>query len=71
MKMINYDNVVIENPHPLVLYLYPMNNMFAKPIEVTDHASIGYSPSNTVQLTCSGISKYHLRIERKEKKVYY
>ncbi len=61
------NNTIIEKPYPLILYLYPMNNLTAKPIKITDEASIGYSPSNTVQLTCSGISKYHVQIQKKER----
>ena len=61
------DRTVIEKPYPFNLYLYPMDNLTAKPIKITDSASIGYCPSNTVQLTCSGISKYHVQIEKKER----
>ena len=68
MQISECDDVAVKKPHPLILYLYPMNNIFAKPIKITDQASIGYSPSNTIQLTCSGISKYHLRIEKRETK---
>ena len=68
MQIPECDDVVVKKSQPLILYLYPMNNMFAKPFKITDQASIGYSPSNTVQLTCSGISKHHVRIERRETK---
>ena len=68
MQIPECNKATVEKPHPIVLYLHPMNNIAAEPIKIIDHASIGYSPSNTVQLTCSGISKYHVRIEKKEKK---
>ena len=68
MQIPECNEVIIEKSHSLVLYLHPINNTVAKPIRITDYASIGYSPSNTIQLNCSGISKYHVSIERKEKK---
>ena len=67
MQIQKYNNTVVKKPYPLTLYLYAMNNLTAQPIQITDHASIGYSPSNTIQLTCSGISKYHVQIEKREK----
>ena len=55
MQIQKYNNTSIEKPHPIILYLYPMDNLTANPIKITDYASIGHNPSNTVQITCSGI----------------
>ena len=68
MQIQKYNNTSIEKPHPIILYLYPMDNLTANPIKITDYASIGHNPSNTVQITCSGISEYHVQIQKKEKK---
>ena len=49
------------------LYLYPVDHTTnTNPIKVKNHISIGQSPLNNVQLTCSSVSKYHVRIEKKE-----
>lgn len=58
----------IKNKQEPVLYLYLIgqttNN--SSPIKVKNHISIGQSSLNNVQMTCSGVSKYHVRIERRD-----
>ncbi len=57
----------ITDPTRPMLYLYPIDSVSLSPMTILNRISIGQSSSNHLQLPCSGVSKYHLCIEKSDK----